>query len=132
MLQILPKIGKRFGVKIFESEYDLIIGETPTLSVNLVTNEVKTNGEEAELIHENVMYWIPIAYNKVAFMYTTSKIVALKDRKLRKEDVDVLNYYQKEKSPFFYSRTQNVEIPELPKEFNWIQHFNYIFGYKKM
>jgi len=132
LLQILPKIGKRFGVEIFESNHDLIIGETPTLSVNLDTNEVKTNGEEAGLIHENVMYWFPIAYNKVAFMYTTFNIVALKDRKLRKEDVDILNYYQKEKSPFFYSRTQSVNIPELPKNFNWIQHFNYIFGYKNL
>jgi hypothetical protein len=132
LLQILPKIGKRFGVQIFESEYDLIIGETPTLSVNLVTNEVKTNGEEAGIINENVMYWLPIACNKVAFMYNTSNIVALKEKKLRKEDVDVLNYYQKEKSPFFYSRTPSVEIPVLHKSFNWIQHFNYIFEYKNL
>jgi hypothetical protein len=132
LLQILPIIGKRFGVEIFESDHDLIIGETPTLSVNLDTNEVKTNGEESGLIHKNVMYWLPITCNKVAFMYTTFNIVALKDRKLRKEDVDVLNYYQKEKSPFFYSRTQSVKIPELPKKFNWIKHFNYIFGYKNL
>jgi len=132
LLKILPKIGNRFGVQIFETEHELIIGETPTLSVNVVANEVKTNGEEAGLGNESVMYCLPIAQNKVAFMYTAFSIVTHKDRKLRKEDVDVLNYYQKEKSPFFYSSTKNVKIPDLPKNFNWIQHFNYIFGYKKI
>ncbi|GAB6391746.1 MAG: hypothetical protein MdMp014T_1119 [Treponematales bacterium] len=130
LLEILPKPGRLFDVHIFECESDLIIGETPTLSVNLSTNEVKTNGEEAGLINKNVMYWVPIAHNKVAFMYSKTNIHPIKDRKLRKQEADILNYYQKMKSPYFYSRTKNVDIPELPSDFKWLKDFNYIFGYK--
>ena len=129
LLQILPKFGKCFEIQIFESDADLIIGETPTLSINLDINEVKITGEEAGLIHKNVMYWLPVAYNKVAFMYNPSNIVAIKCRKLRKEDTIVLNYYQKEKSPFFYSRIKDISFPDLPTNFNWTQHFNYVFEY---
>ena len=130
ILQLLPKFGKTFDVHIFESDHDLIIGETPTISVNLATNEVKTNGEEAGLIGKNIMYWIPISSNRVAFMYKSSNIIAIEDRKLRKYEVDILNYFQSKKSSFFYSRTQNINIPELPCDFNWVKHFNYILGYK--
>lgn len=130
VLQILPQVGKHFDIHIFGSDHELVIGETPTVSVNLGTNEIKTNGGEAGLIHENIMYWLPIAYNKVIFMYTNKNIIAQKNRKLRKQDVNILNYYQTKKSPFYYSRTQNVNIPDLPSNFNWVKHFNYVFGYK--
>jgi hypothetical protein len=130
LLQIMPKLGNSFKIAVFESDYDLVIGESPTLSVNLTTNEVKTNGEEAGLLNKNVMYWLPAAYNKAVFMYTADTIVVNGDRKLRKQDVDVLNYFQKRKSPFFYSRKQDVEIPELSNGFNWLRDFNYVFGYK--
>jgi hypothetical protein len=130
VLQILPKVGKCFDISIFDSDHELVIGETPTVSVNLNTNEIKTNGEEAGLIHENVIYWLPIAYNKVAFMYTTKNIIVQENRKLCKRDVDILNYYQTKKSSIYYSRTQNINIPELPCDFYWVKHFNYVFGYK--
>jgi hypothetical protein len=130
VLKNFPKFGNYFKVHIFESEYDLIIGETPTISVNLSKNEVKTNGEEAGLFDENIMYWIPLANNKVAFMYKYKNIVPIKDRKLCKQDANILNYYQSRKNPYFYSKSMNINIPELPKDFNWVKDFNYIFGYK--
>jgi hypothetical protein len=130
LLQMLPKISRRFGVHIFECDYDLVIGETPTLSINIDTNKVKTNGEEAGLLNKKVMYWIPISYNKVVFMYTTANVVVIQDRKLRKLDVDILNYYQKKKSPFFYSRIKNIEIPKLQRCFNWVEHFSCVFEYR--
>jgi hypothetical protein len=132
LLEVLPKVGNFFDVHIFECNDNLIIGETPTISVNLATNEIKTNGEEAGLINKNVIYWLPVAHNKAAFMYTSANIVAITERKLRKQDVDILNYFEKAKSPFFYSRKQNIEIPELQKDFKWINHFNYIFEYKNI
>jgi hypothetical protein len=129
LLQSLPKLGKSFNIHIVESDYDLILGETPTMSVNLVTNEVKINGEHAGLGNENVIYWLPVAYNKLAFMY--KNIFVIGDRKLRKEDVDILNYLQKENSKYYYSRKQKIEIPELPKYFDWANYFDNIFEYRR-
>jgi hypothetical protein len=129
-LQLLPKIGKYFDVHIFESEYDLIIGETPTISVDVVRNEVKTNGEEAGILNKNAIFWIPIAYNKIALMYRTDNIVVTENSKLNRQDANILNYFQREKSPFFYSRISNIEIFELPADFNFMKQFNHIFEYK--
>jgi len=67
LLQVIPRISKCFKIQIFESDNDLIIGETPTLSVNLDTNEVKLNGEEAGIENNYVMYWLPIAFNLLGF-----------------------------------------------------------------
>jgi len=130
ILQLFPRLGKKFDIHIFDSDHELVIGETPTISVNLTTNAVKTNGEEAGLIDENIMYWLPIAHNKVVFMYKTKNIFPQNNRKLRKQDVDILNYYQTRKSPFYYSRTRDIYIPELFRDFNWVKHFNYVFRYK--
>jgi len=130
LLKLLPKFSSFFRIQVFESTHDLIIGETPALSVNLDTNEVKTNGEEAGLLEENILYWLPLASNKVAFMYKPPNIKPAKNRELRKEDADILNYFQTKKSPYFYSRSMEIEIPDLPVDFNWVKHFNFIFAYK--
>ena len=131
LLSMQIKFGNYFYFHIFETEHDLIIGETPTISENFTPYEKISKEREVEHIRRNVFQWLPVAYNKVAFMYIANgNIVAQKDRKLRKQDVDILNYCQAVKNPYFYSRIPKIEIPELPSDFDWIKHFNYIFGYK--
>lgn len=134
LLQILPKLDKYFHIHIFETEFgsDLIIGETPTISENFTPYEIMSKQNNVDHLHRNVMHWLPVAYNKVAFMYiSNNNIIAKKDRKLRKQDVDILNFYQFNQNPYFYSKTENINIPkELPNDFDWVNYFNFIFEFK--
>jgi len=135
LINIFPRIDKCFDIHIFESEsdLDLILGETPTVSENFTPFGNMQKEKEIDLLHRNVMHWLPVAHNKVVFMYTKNKnIIAQKDRKLRKQDVNILNFCQNKKNSFFYSRRPNIDIPDLPANFSWTQHFNYIFGYKSV
>jgi len=130
LLFLLPFISDLFKIQIFASDFDLIIGETSTVSVNLDTNRISTNGEEAGLKNKNVMYWLPLTHRKIVFMYKRANIRAINDRRLRKCDADILNYFQTKKSDYYYSMEQDIEIPKLQPNFVWIKDFNYIFGYK--
>ena len=134
LLYIVPRLDKFFRIHVFESDYDLVIGETPTISKNFTPLENISNEEKIEPIHRNVIHWLPVASNKVVFMYTDNRnIVAQKDRKLRKQDADILNYFQTKQNSFFYSRIPNLKIPEeLASNFEWVKHFNYVFGYKNI
>lgn len=123
ILQILPKVGKYFEVDILESDHDFVVGETPTMSVDVEKNEIKTNGEEAGLANKNAIYWTPIAYNKIAFMYRIDSFEITLNKKVLKNDVDMFNYLQKEKNPFYYSRIKNIGIPELSGKIDWNKYF---------